>query len=127
MQLFRTTRTPKLVGWLLFGALAASSLVSVAHGEVPAFVKESLYSSNAASVVEVVPTLAADVVILDGGLEQGLRLGMVCRVTRGVRSVGELIIIESRSDRSAGLILELVEDSTLQAGDIARIKTIQNS
>jgi hypothetical protein len=127
MQLFRTTRTPRLAGWLLFAALAASSWVSVAHGEVPAFVKESLYSSNAASVVEVVPTLAADVVILDGGLEQGLRLGMVCRVTRGVRSVGELIIIESRSDRSAGLILELVEDSTLQAGDIARIKTIQNS
>lgn len=78
-------------------------------------------------MAEVIPTLAADVVILDGGLEQGLRLGMVCRVTRGVRSIGELIIIESRSDRSAGLILELVEDSTIQAGDIARIKTLQNS
>jgi hypothetical protein len=94
---------------------------------VPAFAQESLYSPNAAPVAEVIPTLAADVVILDGGLEQGLRLGMVCRVTRGVRSIGELIIIESRSDRSAGLILELVEDSTIQTGDIARIKTLQNS
>jgi len=52
---------------------------------------------------------------------------MVCRVTRGTNSIGELIIIESRSDRSAGLILELVKDSTIQAGDIARIKTIQTS
>jgi hypothetical protein len=100
---------------------------SAVHGEVPAFVKESLYSPNAATVAEVAPTLTADVVILDGGLEQGIRLGMVCRVARGLQSVGELIIIESRSDQSAGLILELVKDSTIQAGDIARIKTIQNS
>jgi uncharacterized membrane protein len=127
MQLFRTTRTPRLVGWLLFGAMAVAPLLSAVCAEVPAFVKESLYSPNAALVSEVVPTLAADVVILNGGPEQGLRLGMLCRVTRGSRTVGELIIIESRSDRSAGLILELVEDFTLQAGDIARIKTIQNS
>ena len=108
----------------LFGTMFAGSAV---HGEVPAFVKESLYSPNAATVAKVTPMLAADVVILDGGLEQGIRLGMVCRVTRGLQSVGELIIIESRSDQSAGLILELVKDSIIQAGDIARIKTIQNS
>tara|TARA_B100001971_G_C18267280_1_gene594503 strand:- start:10477 stop:10791 length:315 start_codon:yes stop_codon:yes gene_type:complete len=103
--------------------LAASAL----SAGVPAFVKESIYSPNAAAVAEVVPTLAADVVILDGGLEQGIRLGMVCRITRGLQSIGELIIIESRSDHSAGLILDLVKDSTIQAGDIARIKTLQNS
>ena len=108
----------------LFGTMFAGSAVD---GEVPAFVKESLYSPNAATVATVTPMLAADVVILDGGLEQGIRLGMVCRVTRGLQSVGELIIIESRSDQSAGLILELFKDSTIQAGDIARIKTIQNS
>ena len=122
MQL--THRPLFIAALLLFGALFAGSAV---HGEVPSFVKESLYSPNAATVAEVAPTLAADVVILDGGLEQGIRLGMVCRVTRGLQSVGELIIIESRSDQSAGLILELVKDSTIQAGDIARIKTIQNS
>ena len=108
----------------LFGTMFAGSAVD---GEVPAFVKESLYSPNAATVAMVTPMLAADVVILDGGLEQGIRIGMVCRVTRGLQSVGELIIIESRSYQSAGLILELDKDSTIQAGDIARIKTIQNS
>ena len=122
MQFKHTPRT--LVTLLLFGTMFAGSAV---QGEVPAFVKESLYSPNAATVAKVTPMLAADVVILDGGLEQGIRLGMVCRVTRGLQSVGELIIIESRSDQSAGLILELVKDSTIQAGDIARIKTIQNS
>jgi hypothetical protein len=97
------------------------------RAEVPTFVKESIYSPNAATVSTVAPALAADVVILDGGLEQGMRLGMVCRVSRGAQSIGELIIIESRSDRSAGLILGLVDDSTIQAGDIARVKTLQNS
>ncbi|MEC8279483.1 MAG: hypothetical protein VXZ88_02915 [Verrucomicrobiota bacterium] len=122
MQFKHTPLT--LATLFLFGTMFAGSAVD---GEVPAFVKESLYSPNAATVAMVTPMLAADVVILDGGLEQGIRLGMVCRVTRGLQSVGELIIIESRSDQSAGLILELFKDSTIQAGDIARIKTIQNS
>ena len=124
MHLLFTRRHSKLVSLFLFGALVAGSVV---RAEVPAFVKESIYSPNAATVSTVVPALAADVVILDGGLEQGMRLGMVCRVSRGALSIGELIIIESRSDRSAALILELVDDSTIQAGDIARVKTLQNS
>ena len=55
---------------------------------------------------------------------QGLRHGMVCSINRGFLSIGELIIIESRSECSAGLILELVEDATIQKGDIARVKVI---
>ena len=97
------------------------------RAEVPSFVKETIYSPNAAVVAKIVPSLSTDIVVLDGGLEQGLRRGMVCTVSRGFRSVGEIIIIESRSDRSAGLILELVEDVTITAGDIARVKTIQTS
>lgn len=124
MHLLSAQRYSKLASLFLFGALVAGSVV---RAEVPAFVKESIYSPNAATVSTVVPALAADVVILDGGLEQGMRLGMVCRVSRGALSIGELIIIESRSDRSAALILELVDDSTIQAGDIARVKTLQNS
>jgi hypothetical protein len=122
MQALRTTRT--IAAAFLLGSCA---LFGVVRAEVPAFVQGSLYSPNAATVADVMPTLAADVVILAGGLEQGLRRGMVCRVNRGPNQIGELIIIESRSDRSAGLILELVEASTIQAGDIARIKTLQNS
>jgi hypothetical protein len=99
----------------------------VAAAEVPTFVKETIYSPNFAAVSQVVSSLATDVVILDGGHEQGLRLGMVCNINRGFQNIGELIIIESRSDRSAGLILELVEDAAIKAGDIARVKTIPTS
>ena len=99
----------------------------VAKADIPSFVKGTLYSAKATLVSEVVPTLAADVVLLEGGLEQGFRLGMVCRVSRGMQSIGELVIIESRSDRAAGLILKLDEGSTIQTGDIAQIKTLQNS
>lgn len=115
--------------FLLAGTLltAVAPVGSVVRAEVPAFVRESLHSPNAAPVSTVLPSLAADVVILDGGLEQGLRLGMVCTVSRGMHSIGELIIIESQSHRSAGLILELVENASIQAGDIARVKTLQNS
>ena len=114
----------KLLGLFLIGAVL---VCGVARADVPSFVNESIYSPNSAPVSQILPTLAADVVILDGGLEQGIRLGMVCRVSRGFQVVGELIIIESKSDRSAGLILELSKDSFIQAGDIARIKTLQNS
>lgn len=124
MHLSSTSRFTKLAGLLLSGVLVAGSVV---RAEVPAFVKESLYSSYAASVASVESTLAADIVVLDGGLEQGFRRGMVCTVNRGLNSIGEMIIIESRSDRAAGLILELVDDSIIQAGDIARVKTLQNS
>lgn len=124
MHLLSAQRHSKLASLFLIGALLVGCVV---RAEVPAFVKESIYAPNAATVSAVVPALATDLVILDGGLEQGLRLGMVCRINRGLQSIGELIIIESRSDRSAGLILELVDDSTIQAGDIARVKTLQNS
>ncbi len=93
---------------------------------VPDFINSSIYSSNQAKVSSVDPNLAADLVMLDGGLEQGLRLGMVCSVERGNKTIGGLIIIESKSNCSAALILNL-NDSTIQPGDIVRIKTFQNS
>ena len=50
---------------------------------------------------------------------------MVCTVERGLRNIAELIIIESRIDRAAALILDLSSELSIQTGDIARIKTIQ--
>lgn len=116
--------------WIKFicGLIIGSQItVSCAYAEVPAFTEQSIYSLNQATVSTVDPNLAADLVILDGGLEQGLRLGMVCRVERGTQSIGELIIIESRSKCSAALILNLTNNFTIQSGDVVRIKTLQNS
>jgi len=119
-----TQCTIKLFALFLVGAVLGSTVV---QADVPGFVKGNIYSPNAAAVAEVVSSPSADIVILAGGLEQGLRLGMVCRVVRGFKEIGEIIIIESGSDRSAALILEFSENFFIQAGDIARIKTLQNS
>ena len=123
MQNFAQNSIKQLRVFLLGAVLCCG----VACADVPGFVKETLYSPNAAPISKIVSSDAADVVILDGGLEQGIRLGMACRIVRGLKEVGELVIIESKSDRSAGLILELSEDTFIQAGDVARIKTLQNS
>ena len=114
----------QLIGLLLLGAFAGGAVV---HAERPGFVDGSVYSPNAATVSAVFSSLSADVVVLDGGLEAGLQTGMVCRVSRGNEAVGEMIIIESKSDRCAGLILTLVENQLIQAGDQARVKTLKNS
>jgi len=124
MHLPPVLRISYSVAWLILGAMTCSSVV---RAEVPDFVRESVYSPNAALVTHVIASHSADIVIIDGGLKQGLRRGMVCSVSRGLQAIGEIIIIESRSDRSAGLILELAEDATITAGDIARLKTIQTS
>ena len=100
---------------------------SYAFAGVPDFVDESIYSSNKAKVSVIESNYMADLVILDGGLEQGLRLGMVCLVERSAQLIGELTIIESTKNCSAALILNLTENLIIQSGDNVRIKTFQNS
>ncbi|MGC6456142.1 MAG: hypothetical protein ACON39_09040 [Coraliomargaritaceae bacterium] len=114
----------------LLGLLAlAAPLFAVAKNEVdqtlPAYINETIYSPNYAAVASIVPSQSADIILLRGGLEQGLKRGMVCTVERGLRSIAEIIIIESRTDRAAALILDLSSETFIQSGDIARIKTIQ--
>ena len=124
MLLFYISITHRMLNSFLFGFMLCGC---VAKAEIPAFVQSPLHSSNVVLVSEVISTLSEDVVLLEGGLEQGLRLGMVCWISRGMQSIGELVIIESRSEDAAGLILKLNKGSTIQTGDIAQIKTLQNS
>ena len=126
MSIASTYRPIKLLCLLALSGVALIGSI-VVETDRPNFVKETIFSPNTATVAAVVPSLNADIVVLDGGLEQGLRHGMVCSINRGFLSIGELIIIESRSDCSAGLILELAENATIQTGDIARVKVITTS
>lgn len=125
MRLFQTDSLYILTGLLLLLLPVSASAADEVPVEVPGFIEETIYSPNRAVVASVIPSASADIVLLDGGLEQGLRRGMVCTVERGMRNIGELIIIDSRMDRSAGLILDLRQGLFIDAGDIARIKTIQ--
>lgn len=123
-MVLRAQHLIRFICGLLFGVLATANLVCA---NVPDFVDDSIYGSNRAKVLMVDSNPAADLVILDGGLEQGMRLGMICLVERGRQSVGELVIIESASNCSAALILSLTDELTIRTGDSVRIKTLQNS
>jgi len=117
---------PSPVRRFLVAALGAA-LAAGAAAERPAFVGEPLRSPHRARVAAVAPAGESDVVVLDGGLEEGLAIGMVCRVVRGGERIGRVILVASRRYRSAGLILGLAEGAAIRAGDIAEVKTLQSS
>jgi hypothetical protein len=113
---------------LIAGLFAVvTALTCVATAVQPHFITEGLYSPNAAPVKEVLAGENADLVVLNGGTHQGFRKGMICRIDRGTRTIGEVIIIASHRQRAAALILQIAPETTIQSGDIARIQTIQNS
>lgn len=113
---------------LIAGLIAvATALPCIGTAARPAFIAEGLYTPNAAPVAEVLAGEDTDLVVIEGGLLQGLRRGMICRIERGDRTVGEVLIIASREQRAAALILQIARETTIQSGDIARIKTFQNS
>ena len=83
-------------------------------------------ASGAVAVVAVQPTRVADLILLNGGFDAGLRQGMVCRVTRGATEIAEVLLVELRPDRSAALILSLAPSQSIHAGDVAAIKILKS-
>ena len=82
-------------------------------------------ASGSAAVVAIQPTRVADLVLLNGGFDAGLRPGMVCRVTRGTTEIAEVLLVELRPSCSAALILNLAPKQSLRAGDTASIKVLK--
>ena len=70
---------------------------------------------------------SADLVFLQGGLQQGLQNGMLLEVHRGGNPVAELIVVGTRRASAAALILKINPDTTLKNGDIIRVKTRKTS
>lgn len=91
----------------------------------PWFVMSPLYPSGKAIVLGVAEANTQDVVLLDNGYDQGFRHGMHCEVVRQKNIVGEIVLVDVRVDRAAGLILSLNENATIQSNDLVRIKTVQ--
>jgi hypothetical protein len=85
----------------------------------------SVTAAPAAAVVAVQPTRIADLVLLGGGFDAGLRQGMVCRVTRGPAEIAEVLLVELRPNCSAALILNLAPRQSIRAGDTARLKVLK--
>ena len=82
-------------------------------------------SAVAVEVLAVQPTRVADLVLLQGGFEAGLRQGMVCRITRGSAVIAEVLLVETRPACSAALILSVTPKQAIRAGDLAAIKLLK--
>lgn len=84
-----------------------------------------LAAAPTATVVAVEPTRVADLVLLRGGFDAGLRQGMVCRVTRGRTEIAEVLLVELRPAHSAALILNVAPRQSIRAGDTASVKILK--
>jgi hypothetical protein len=82
-------------------------------------------ASPAAVVTSIQPTRVADLVLLDGGFDAGLREGMVCRVARGTTAIAEVLLVEVRPTCSAALIVSSVPQQSIRTGDTASIKILK--
>ena len=78
-----------------------------------------------ATVVAIQPTRVADLILLRGGFDAGLRQGMLCRVTRGSSEIAEVILVDLRPSHSAALIVNVAPKQSIRAGDHASIKIIK--
>jgi hypothetical protein len=105
-----------------FRGLRAAALLAIVH-LTSSF---SFAAAPAAAVVAVQPTRIADLVMLGGGFDAGLRQGMICRVTRGSAEIAEVLLVELRPACSAALIVRVVPKQSIRAGDIATIKVLKS-
>ncbi len=86
----------------------------------------SASAAPVAAVAAVQPTRVADLVLLNGGFNQGLRSGMICRISRGPTEVAEVLLVDLRPTCSSALILSIAPKQSIRAGDLARIKILKS-
>ena len=98
---------------------AVLAALVISHGSL---VIPSVVAAPALAVAEIQPTRIADLVLLNGGFDAGLRQGMVCRVSRGRTDIAEILLVELCPACSAALILSLAPGQSIHAGDFAAIK-----
>ena len=100
-------------------------VVAVVAACLGSLVPSVLHAAPAGTVVAIQPTRIADLVLLRGGFDAGLRQGMVCRLTRGSSEIAEVILVEIRRNHSAALIVNLAPKQSIRAGDTASIKILK--
>ena len=78
-----------------------------------------------AGVLAVQKTRVADLVMLGGGFDAGLRQGMVCRITRGGSEIAEIVLVDLRPACSSALIVSLAPGQAIRVGDLASVKILK--
>lgn len=110
--------------------VSAADSIQPAQGRAeqtgPLWAQRPLVSSSRALVARVVATATADVVLLEGGHNEGFRDGMACEIFRGNELIAELMIVHCETERSAALITALRADTGIHPGDVANIKTVHS-
>ena len=107
----------------MFRRLLPSSLLAL-FAATP-FSARAASASGAIEVVAVQPARTADLVLLGGGFDAGLRQGMVCRITRGGTEVAEVLLVELRPACASALITNLAPGQRLRSGDVASRKLLK--
>lgn len=91
----------------------------------PEYVEDSLYPTGETHVFGTAQYNDADVVLLDGGSDRGFRTGMLCDVSNETGIFARIVLVEVEEDRSAGLIIEFVDDESIKFGNLVKIKTVR--
>jgi hypothetical protein len=107
----------------MFRRLLQSSLLALLAATP--FAARGASAVGAIEVVAVQPTRAADLVLLGGGFNAGLRQGMICRITRGGTDVAEVLLVELRPTCASALITNLAAGQRIRAGDVASLKLLK--
>jgi hypothetical protein len=102
-------------------AAAAAATFGLAVAQLGA---QETRSIGTARVTNLRPAGPADLVVLDAGHAAGLRAGMVCTLRRAGRDLGEILLVELRSQAATALITTLATGEEVQPGDTAAAKTI---
>ncbi len=97
---------------------AAPSALSLSR---PAWLDDDLNPHQIARVASVQPG-AADVVVLDSGLYEGLRIGTPCLVSHNGTPVGEMVVVASDKAHAAALIVSQAKGAVITAGDDVGLK-----
>ena len=84
-----------------------------------------VHAAPAATVVAIQSTRVADLILLRGGFDAGLRQGMICRVTRGNSEIAEVVLVDLRPNHSAALIVNVAPKQSIRVGDVASIKILK--
>ncbi len=108
---------------LRFLSSALLALTALVSSSAPA---ADVQVAGQATVVATQPARTTDLVLLDAGYDAGLRVGMVCHVSRGAQSVGDVLLVELRPSAASALILSLTPNQAILSGDRVAFKVLKS-
>jgi hypothetical protein len=68
---------------------------------------------------------SADLVLVVGGFDSGVRQGMLCTVSRGGVNLAELLITEARASHCSALLVKSHPNRAIRKGDSVSVKSFK--